>query len=157
MRKISFALIFLALVPIVTLGQITTNKGKQEQKIRGQIPSIEQIGEPIRLRHSSTESIPNQAHLFNLSFAVTFNTTKPILSFRVHYEQEFEDRTITSTPIVVKSEMSIDNSPTNHKIVTFACRKDAKAKVWVSLVEFEDGTIWRAEMAKVTESQGRKN
>lgn len=157
MRQFPIALIFLALVSIVVLGQITTYKAKQEQQTRGQIPSIEQISEPIRLRHSSTESIPTDPHLVNLSFAVDLNTTKPIHSFRVHFEQEFEDRKITSTPIVVKSEMSIDNSPTNHKIVTFSCRREAKAKVWVNVVEFEDGTIWKAEIAKVAESQGRKN
>ena len=157
MRHIFVALIFLALVPIAAFSQATTEKSKQEKKTPGQIPSIEQINEPVKLIHSSTEMIPDANHLVNLSFAAELNTVKPIRSYRVHLEQEFEDRKLASTPIVVTSEMTIENSIARHKGVTFSCRRDAKAKVWVSVVEFEDGTIWKAGLTKVDEAQGKTN
>ncbi len=155
MKQILATLIFLALFPIATLSQVSTNKVNQKQQTPGQIPAIEQINEPIRLIHSSTQSIPNANHLVSIRFAIELNTAKPIRAFRVHFEQEFEDREIHSAPIVVKSEITIDQSSTNQKTVTFSCKRVAKAKVWVSVVEFEDGTIWKAEMAKMTDSQGR--
>jgi hypothetical protein len=157
MRHIPVALIFLALVPIAAFSQATTDKTKQEKKPLGQVPSIEQINEPVKLIHSSTEMTPDANHLVNLSFKVELNTVKPIRSYRAHLEQEFEDRKFAPTPIVVTSEMTIENPVVSHKGVTFSCRRDAKAKVWISIVEFEDGTIWKAEMTKVAEAQGKSN
>jgi hypothetical protein len=157
MRHIPIALIFLALVPIAAFSQAATDKTKPENKTPDQIPSIEQINEPVKLVHSSTKMIPDANHLVNLSFAVELNTVKPIRSYHVHFEQEFEDRKYGSTPIVVNSEMTIENSVASRKGVTFSCRRDAKAKVWVSIVEFEDGTIWKAELTKVAEAQSKSN
>lgn len=157
MRHIPIALIVLALVPIAAFSQAATDKTNPEKTTLNQMPSIEQINEPVKLIHSSTEMIPDANHLVNLSFALELNTVKPIRSYRVHMEQEFEDRKLASIPIVVTSEMSIENSVASQKGVTFSCRRDAKAKVWVSIVEFEDGTIWKAELTKVAEAQGKSN
>lgn len=156
MRCIAVALILLALVSTAAFRQAPANKPTQEQQTPGQIPSIVQINEPIRLRLSSTEPIPNANHLVNLSFSVELNAAKPIRSFRVHFEQEFEDQKITTVPIVVTSEMTVED-PADHKSVTFSCGRNAKAKVWVSVVEFADGTIWKADLSKLAETQGKIN
>lgn len=106
MRRIAVALIFSAFASIIAFSQAPANKPPQEQQTPGQVPSIVQINEPIRLSLSSTDPIPNANHPVTLSFSVELNAAKPIRSFRVHFEQEFEDQKITTVPIAVTSEMT---------------------------------------------------
>jgi hypothetical protein len=143
----------------VAYGQTDSSRPKQEGSSGSQrpLPSIEQLNEPLQLKYVSAQSVPAADHLAELTFTVEVNSTIPIRSFRVHWDQEFVDKKFGTDPIMVRSEMGVPQSPVNRNKVVLTCRRDAKVRAWVSEVEFENGQTWKAEINKDPNGQSSKN
>ena len=94
--------------------------------------------DPLKLVYSSTNSSPSSPSRQRIEFLVELNANRAISSYTVHYESNRRNER-SSTDI-----SKIRNSGTQSGVETVSLECDAgdTLMVWVSTIQFKDGTQW---------------
>lgn len=100
--------------------------------------------DPLKLSYSSTTPIPNDLGRQKVEFTVANNTKREIANFTVAYKSRWRSMHHSGGgAVLVDSKTAATNLASKGlDVVSIECHGDENLTIWVSSVEFKDGSRW---------------
>jgi hypothetical protein len=99
--------------------------------------------DPLKLTYSSTTPLANDLGRQKVEFLVANNTKRDIVNFTVEYRSRWRSKREAGGGIVSVSKTKTGGgNSTRSDIVSIECSGDENLTIWVSSVEFKDGSRW---------------
>ena len=99
--------------------------------------------DPLKLNYSSTTPLVNDPGRQKVEFLVANNTKREIANFTVEYRSRWRSIRQDGGGIVSVSKTKPGgNNSSGLDIVSIECSGDENLTIWVSSVEFQDGSRW---------------
>ena len=141
------SLLILAMISFLTLTVSEVQSQKQgadsnRTASRGRRPSVtlvRQQSSPVVLK-ISVKSMPEKPGLVKITFKA--DGAKTIKGYHFHYEENFVDKDGTRGSVVTDST----SLRTLGREESLIAHEDAEIEVWVSEVEFKDGSRWKSSL-----------
>ena len=145
MTRLSLLILFIIslstlTVPIVQSQEQGAHSGLASKSQRPSVTIISQQGSAVTLKISSLESLPQNPGMVKIAFKA--KGPKTVKGYHFHYEENFVDQDGTRGSIV-------SNSTSLRTLAyeeTLNAHVNAEIKVWVSEVEFMDGSKWKSSL-----------
>ena len=121
---------------------------RQYESRLGSLPSpalsIDNVGtDPLKLVYASTRSNHNSFPRQTVELLVGNNSKRTVESFTVSYRSVWTRYRHGGGSVVVNRDAKVSTFPSrNPELVAIDCDADETLTVWVSSVEFTDGTRW---------------
>ena len=107
---------------------------------RPSVTLIQQQSSPVILKISPVKSIPEQPGLVKITFKA--QGAKTVKGYHFHYEENFVDKDGTRGSVVTDST----SLRTLGREESLNAHENAEIEVWVSEVEFMDGSRWKSAL-----------
>jgi hypothetical protein len=106
--------------------------------------SIDNVGtDPLKLFYSSTRSNQDSFPRQTVQLLVGNNSKRTIGSYTVSYRSTSARNRSGGGSVAVHRDMKVSTFPSrNVELVSIDCDADENLTVWISSVEFTDGTSW---------------
>jgi len=101
---------------------------------------IQQQSSPVILKISPVKSIPEKPGLVKITFKA--EGAKAVRGYHFHYEEKFVDKEGTRGSVVTNST----SLRTLGREESLNAHENAEIEVWVSEVEFMDGSRWKSSL-----------
>jgi len=101
---------------------------------------IQQQSSPVILKISPVKSIPEKPGLVKITFKA--KGAKTVKGYHFHYEEKFVDEDGTRGSVVTNST----SLRTLGREESLNAHENAEIEVWVSEVEFMDGSRWKSSL-----------
>lgn len=107
---------------------------------RPSVTLIQQQSSPVILKISPVKSIPEKPGLVKITFKA--KGAKTVKGYHFHYEEKFVDKDGTRGSVVTNST----SLRTLGREESLNAHENAEIEVWVSEVEFMDGSRWKSSL-----------
>ena len=118
----------------------STSVNQRSKSRRPSVTVIRQQSSPVTLKISSVESIPGKTGLVKITIKAQGAST--VKGFHFHYEETFVDVHGAAGSVVTNST-SLRSLPHEE---SFIARENGEVEIWVSEVEFLDGSTWKSSL-----------
>ncbi len=135
-----FATVCLLILTAIQSQEQGTNLSKLPRSQRPSVTVIQQQSAPVTLMVSSIKSIPGKPGLVKLTFKP--RGASAVKGYHFHYEEIFVDE-YNAEGSVVTDSTSLRSLRNEEEFVAHA---NGKVEVWVSQVEFVDGSKWQSTL-----------
>ena len=126
---------------IVHCHEQSANVAHQGSKSRRpSVTVIRQQSSPVTFKVSSVKSIPGKPGLVKITIKAQAAST--VKGYHFHYEEVFVDEHGAAGSVVTEST-SLRTLPHEE---SFIARENADIEIWVSEVEFLDGSTWKSSL-----------
>ena len=138
LAMISFLTLTVAIVQCQEQGADSDRLASRSQ--RPSVNLIQQQSSPVILKISSVKSIPEKPGLVKITFKAQGAET--VKGYHFHYEENFVDKDGTRGSVVTDST----SLRTLGREESLNARENAEIEMWVSDVEFMDGSRWKSSL-----------
>ena len=146
LTTISFLILTVSIVQSQEQGADSNRLASRSQ--RPSLTLIQQQSSPVILKISSVKSIPEKPGLVKITFKAT--GAKTVKGFHFHYEETFVDKDGAKGSVVIDST-SLRTLGREESLIG---HEKAEIEVWVSEVEFMDGSRWKSSLIPKLKSAG---
>jgi hypothetical protein len=115
--------------------------------------------DPLKLTYSSTTPLANDPGRQKVELLVANNTKREIVNFTVEYRSRWRSKRQGGGGMVsVSKDKTGNGNSTGLDVVSIECSGDENLAIWVSSVEFKDGSRWNnTRHSNEASSQGSSN
>ena len=138
LAMISFLTLTVSIVQSQEQGAASNRLASKSQ--RPSVILIQQQSSPVILKISPVKSIPEKPGLVKITFKA--QGAKTVKGYHFHYEENFVDKDGTRGSVVTDST----SLRTLGREESLNAHENAKIEVWVSEVEFMDGSRWKSPL-----------
>jgi hypothetical protein len=107
---------------------------------RPSVTLIQQQSSPVILKMSTVKSVPEKPGLVKITFKA--EGAKTVKGYHFHYEEKFVDKDGARGSVVTNST----SLRTLGREESLNAHENAEIEVWVSEVEFMDGSRWKSSL-----------
>ena len=138
LAMIGFLILTVSIVQSQEQGADSDRRASRSQ--RPSVTLIQQQSSPVILRISSVKSIPEKPGLVKITFKA--KGAKTVKGYHFHYEENFVDKDGTRGSVMTDST----SLRTLGREESLIAHENAEIEVWVSEVEFMDGSRWKSSL-----------
>ena len=143
MTRLSSLILAMIMTLTVSIVQSQEQADSDHLASRSQRPSvtiIQQQSSPVILKISPVKSIPERPGLVKITFKA--QGAKTVKGYHFHYEENFVEKDGTRGSVVTDST----SLRTLGREESLNAHENAEIQVWVSEVEFTDGSSWKSPL-----------